>query len=137
MQGLLSLSRSIDRVLRLIAQIGGWLGAILVTVVVYDVVTRYFGVPKIWGLTSTKIQESEYWLHSFLIVDYASADGVSLDVGFYYMANAMGRLLGTILSGWVYQAWGLAACLWISALFLLLTALLSVSLPRHPVVSAT
>ena len=68
MQGLLSLSRIIDHALRLIARIGGWLGAVLVTVVVYDVVTRYFGVPKIWGLTSTKIQESEYWLHSFLIV---------------------------------------------------------------------
>ena len=67
-QGLLSLSRIIDHALRLIARIGGWLGAVLVTVVVYDVVTRYFGVPKIWGLTSTKIQESEYWLHSFLIV---------------------------------------------------------------------
>ncbi|WP_428612049.1 organoarsenical effux MFS transporter ArsJ, partial [Shewanella sp.] len=46
-------------------------------------------------------------LHSYLIVSYASDDGVSLDVGFYYMANAMGRLLGTILSGWVYQAYGL------------------------------
>ena len=33
-------------------------------------------------------------LHSYLIVSYAAEDGVSLDVGFYYMANAMGRLLG-------------------------------------------
>ena len=62
-------------------------------------------------------------LHSFLIVDYAAEDGVSLDVGFYYMANAMGRLLGTLLSGWVFQSWGLEACLWISALFLVLAAL--------------
>jgi hypothetical protein len=38
-------------------------------------------------------------------------DGVSLDVGFYYMANALGRLLGTLLSGWVFQVAGLAACL--------------------------
>ena len=53
-------------------------------------------------------------LHSYLIVSYAQEDGVSLDVGFYYMSNAMGRLLGTVLSGWVYQQWGLAACLWIS-----------------------
>jgi hypothetical protein len=50
-------------------------------------------------------------LHSYLIVSYAKADGVSLDVGFYYMANAMGRLLGTVLSGWVYQVHGLVACL--------------------------
>jgi len=71
-------------------------------------------------------------LHSYLIVSYASEDGVSLDVGFYYMANAMGRLLGTVLSGWVYQAYGLQACLWISAGFIGLAALLSLGLPRHP-----
>jgi MFS family permease len=68
-------------------------------------------------------------LHSYLIVSYASSDGVSLDVGFYYMANAMGRLIGTILSGWVYQAYGLESCLWISALFLALTAGISTKLP--------
>lgn len=70
-------------------------------------------------------------LHSYLIVSYASADGVSLDVGFYYMANALGRLLGTILSGWVFQAAGLEACLWISAAFVGAAALISVNLPRH------
>ncbi len=70
-------------------------------------------------------------LHSYLILSYAKADGVSLDVGFYYMSNALGRLLGTLLSGWVYQSWGLAACLWISALLVLLAALVSLALPRH------
>ncbi len=45
-------------------------------------------------------------LHSYLIVSYAKDDGVSLDVGFYYMANAIKRLIGTILSGWVFQLWG-------------------------------
>ena len=69
-------------------------------------------------------------LHSFLIVSYAKEDGVSLDVGFYYMANAMGRLLGTVLSGWVYQAHGLEACLWISTIFLGICATLSLGLPR-------
>jgi len=68
-------------------------------------------------------------LHSYLIVSYAGNDGVSLDVGFYYMANAMGRLIGTLLSGWVYQEYGLESCLWISALFLLLTAIISTKLP--------
>ncbi|WP_114325823.1 organoarsenical effux MFS transporter ArsJ [Candidatus Colwellia aromaticivorans] len=68
-------------------------------------------------------------LHSYLIVSYASSDAVSLDVGFYYMANAMGRLIGTLLSGWVYQEYGLESCLWISALFLALTALISTKLP--------
>jgi predicted MFS family arabinose efflux permease len=70
-------------------------------------------------------------LHSYLIVSYAREDGVSLDVGFYYMSNALGRLLGTLLSGWVYQALGLQACLWVSSLFVLLAALISVGLPRH------
>lgn len=60
-------------------------------------------------------------LHSYLVVSHARADGVSLDVGFYYMANAAGRLLGTILSGWIYQANGLIACLLVSTLFLLLS----------------
>ncbi|RTY71103.1 organoarsenical effux MFS transporter ArsJ [Pseudomonas veronii] len=70
-------------------------------------------------------------LHSYLIVSYAKEDGVSLDVGFYYMSNAMGRLIGTVLSGWVYQVYGLGACLWISSVFVLLAALISVALPRH------
>lgn len=69
-------------------------------------------------------------LHSYLIVAYARADGVSMDVGFYYMANAMGRLLGTVLSGWVYQQWGLEACLVISGLCLLLAGLAAKPLPR-------
>lgn len=70
-------------------------------------------------------------LHSYLIVSYAKEDGVSLDVGFYYMSNAIGRLAGTLLSGWVYQGYGLAACLWISSAFVLLAALISLALPRH------
>jgi predicted MFS family arabinose efflux permease len=69
-------------------------------------------------------------LHSYLIVSYARGDGVSLDVGFYYMANAMGRLIGTILSGLVFQMAGLAACLWVSFTFLLLTTLISLYLPK-------
>jgi predicted MFS family arabinose efflux permease len=69
-------------------------------------------------------------LHSFLIVSYAKEDGVSLDVGFYYMANAMGRLLGTMLSGWVFQVAGLSACLWISSVFIGLAAVISLALPR-------
>ncbi|MFP5501340.1 MAG: organoarsenical effux MFS transporter ArsJ [Candidatus Sericytochromatia bacterium] len=70
-------------------------------------------------------------LHSYLIVSYAQEDGVSLDVGFYYMANAMGRLVGTVLSGWVFQAHGLIACLWVSAAFVALAAAFSLGLPRH------
>lgn len=70
-------------------------------------------------------------LHSYLIVSYAKSDGVSLDVGFYYMANAMGRLIGTLLSGWVFQQWGLEACLWVSTTFIVAAAIISTKLPRH------
>ncbi|WP_194438087.1 organoarsenical effux MFS transporter ArsJ [Vibrio fluminensis] len=69
-------------------------------------------------------------LHSYLIVSYAKGDGVSLDVGFYYMANAMGRLIGTVLSGWVFQMAGLSACLWVSFAFLAITTIISIKLPK-------
>jgi len=74
-------------------------------------------------------------LHSYLIVSYAGNDGVSLDVGFYYMSNAMGRLIGTVLSGWVFQlagqgSGGLQACLWISMAFLIAATLISIKLPH-------
>ena len=70
-------------------------------------------------------------VHSFLIVSYADADGISLDVGFYYMANAAGRLLGTICSGWVYQAYGISACLAVSSLFLIAVTAISAQLPKR------
>lgn len=50
-------------------------------------------------------------VHSYLILAFASADRVSMDVGFYYMANAAGRFLGTALSGISYQIGGLPLCL--------------------------
>ncbi|WP_188009117.1 organoarsenical effux MFS transporter ArsJ [Grimontia hollisae] len=70
-------------------------------------------------------------LHSYLIVSYAREDGVSMDVGFYYMANAMGRLAGTLLSGWIYQDYGLVACLWASAAMLALASVISYWLPTN------
>ena len=69
-------------------------------------------------------------LHSYLIVHYADRDGVSLDVGFYYMANAMGRLIGTVLSGWVFQVYGFTMCLWFSAGFVALSAIIAIFLPN-------
>ena len=68
-------------------------------------------------------------LHSYLIVAYAREDGVSLDVGFYYMANAMGRLLGTVLSGFLFEMSGLVLCLWVSAAFIALASMISIGLP--------
>lgn len=70
-------------------------------------------------------------IHSYLIVSYADEAGVSLDVGFYYMANAAGRLFGTLLSGWVYQSAGLAMCLLISAIMIGAASFISRLLPRN------
>ena len=69
--------------------------------------------------------------HSYLIVHYARADGVSMDVGFYYMANAMGRLVGTLLSGWLYMAYGLSACLWVAAALVAASAVMALALPKQ------
>jgi predicted MFS family arabinose efflux permease len=51
-------------------------------------------------------------VHSYLVLAYSESDRVSLSVGFYYMANACGRLLGTLLSGVLYQFGGVTASLW-------------------------
>lgn len=64
-------------------------------------------------------------VHSYLIVSYADADGTSKDVGFYYMANAGGRLTGTVLSGYIYQVAGMEACLFIAAAFLIVAGALA------------
>ena len=69
-------------------------------------------------------------LHSYLILAYSDHDKVAMNVGFYYMSNAGGRLAGTIISGWAYQTQGLAGCLWWSAAFLVIASLLSLRLPR-------
>jgi predicted MFS family arabinose efflux permease len=68
-------------------------------------------------------------VHSYLVLSYAEDETVAKNVGFYYMANAGGRLLGTILSGAVYQWLGLEACLWVSVVFVLVAATLSLRLP--------
>jgi MFS family permease len=70
-------------------------------------------------------------VHSYLILAYADNDKVAMNVGFYYMANAIGRLAGTILSGLLYQWHGLTACLWVSAAFLVAAGLLSLMLPTE------
>ena len=50
-------------------------------------------------------------VHSYLILAFGSAERITRDVGFYYMANAVGRLIGTLLSGLSYQLGGLPLCL--------------------------
>jgi len=68
-------------------------------------------------------------VHSYLIVAWSAHDKVSMNVGFYYMANAGGRLTGTVLSGWIYQTQGLEGCLWWSTAFVFVAGLLSLRLP--------
>lgn len=67
-------------------------------------------------------------VHSYLILAYASVDKIAMNVGFYYMANAGGRLIGTVLSGWGYQSYGLVGCLWISSAFVVTAFVLSLKL---------
>ncbi len=64
-------------------------------------------------------------LHSYLILAFTKAERVTMDVGFYYMANAGGRLLGTLLSGLTYQIGGLSMVLGTAALMVALAALIS------------
>jgi predicted MFS family arabinose efflux permease len=68
-------------------------------------------------------------IHSYMVLAYSDAEAVSLNVGFYYMANAAGRLLGTLLSGWLYLQGGIQACLWCSAVLVALAWLTSLDLP--------
>lgn len=69
-------------------------------------------------------------VHSFLILHYAHGDKVAMNVGFYYMANATGRLIGTVLSGLLYEWRGLTACLVASAILLATAGAISLLLPR-------
>ncbi|GKT12753.1 MAG: MFS transporter, APGE family, 1-arseno-3-phosphoglycerate exporter [Thiomicrorhabdus sp.] len=103
------------------------------------------GIPSIMGLT---LAYEPQWIllvgliifgiifalnsavHSYLIVSYADADGTSKDVGFYYMANAAGRLVGTLLSGYVYQVAGMEACLFTAAAFVLIAGALAGRIER-------
>jgi predicted MFS family arabinose efflux permease len=62
-------------------------------------------------------------LHSYLILAFTRDERVTMDVGFYYMANAAGRLIGTVLSGLTYQIGGLALCLATAAVMVGLSAL--------------
>jgi hypothetical protein len=69
-------------------------------------------------------------VHSYLILAYSDGDKVAMNVGFYYMANAGGRLIGTLLSGVTYQAGGLLACLWTSVAFAAASGVVALWLPR-------
>lgn len=83
MQSLLKLSAIADRFLAAIAKIGAWAGFLLIFIVVYDVVTRYLGLPRGFGINATQIQEFEYWLHTILF---------SLFIGYAYVRQGHVRI---------------------------------------------
>ncbi|KAA9006103.1 organoarsenical effux MFS transporter ArsJ [Histidinibacterium aquaticum] len=70
-------------------------------------------------------------LHSYLILAFSKSERVTMDVGFYYMANATGRLLGTLLSGLTYQLGGLPLCLGTAAILVGLSWLGAGKLDAH------
>ena len=69
-------------------------------------------------------------VHSYLVLAYTENHDVTLNVGFYYMANAGGRLIGTIFSGIMFQLSDLIGCLWLSSLFVLGAVLFSLKLDK-------
>jgi predicted MFS family arabinose efflux permease len=71
-------------------------------------------------------------LHSYLVLAFSDDDSVALDVGFYYSANAAGRFVGTLLSGLLYLWGDLAAALWGSTIFVVITWICAQRLPPVP-----
>jgi predicted MFS family arabinose efflux permease len=70
-------------------------------------------------------------LHSYLVLAYAGSEKAAEDVGFYYAANAAGRLIGILLSGILVELGGITACLWGSAGMLLACLALTLLLPTE------
>ncbi|NJL40164.1 MAG: organoarsenical effux MFS transporter ArsJ [Leptolyngbyaceae cyanobacterium SM1_4_3] len=68
-------------------------------------------------------------VHSYLVLAFTDDDKVALNVGFYYMANSGGRLAGTVLSGLIFQFFGLVGCLWTSMILVLAAGIISLKLP--------
>ena len=111
-------------------------GAILTAIpVVLAVLLTTHGIPRadlilvvgllIFGFVFAVISS----LHSYLILAYAGSEKAAEDVGFYYAANAAGRLMGIMLSGILTQTGGMPACLWGSAVMLAICLVFTVMLP--------
>ncbi|MCW8878010.1 MAG: organoarsenical effux MFS transporter ArsJ [Kangiellaceae bacterium] len=100
------------------------------------VVASFLGLPMTWVvigglLVFAVIFAMNSAIHSFLILAYSTQKDVSLDVGFYYMSNAAGRLIGTLLSGIIYQQFGFVACIAGSALMIGICSLISTQLEKY------
>lgn len=117
----------------------GWAGALFVVPAALTVAALLSSGPETW-LTITIIVGLLIFgaifavnssLHSYLILAFTQEERVTMDVGFYYMANAGGRLIGTVLSGLTYQIGGLALCLATAAAMVGLSALAAGRLVSH------
>ena len=110
------------------AQIWGWIMAIVPAVLAAALINSHSlptsaAVVLIGGLVIFGfVFAINSALHSYLIVALADLERASVAVGFYYMANAIGRFAGTLLSGLIYQYGGLTACLWVSAILIAIAA---------------
>ncbi|MEM7722772.1 MAG: organoarsenical effux MFS transporter ArsJ [Pseudomonadota bacterium] len=125
----------------LIAAARGWSGSLAILPAALAALVFAAGDPAPW-LTATLIVGLLAFgavfavnsaLHSYLILAFTQAERVTMDVGFYYMANAAGRLLGTLMSGLSYQIGGLPLCLATAAVFLALSAAFASKLRTVPV----
>ncbi|RII38300.1 MFS transporter [Pseudooceanicola sediminis] len=113
----------------LVAAARHWVAALVVVPALLAVLVWAAGAPAPWLtgviivglLVFGAIFAVNSSLHSYLILAFTSGERVTMDVGFYYMANAAGRLLGTLLSGLSYQLGGLPACLGTAAALLLVS----------------
>ena len=100
--------------------------------------TRRRGSPSRWSsglLLFGVVFALNSSLHSYLILAFTKAARVTMDVGFYYMSNAAGRLVGTLLSGVSYQLGGLPLCLATAALMSALSFVFAGQLQRTMVVA--
>ncbi|MEP1200656.1 organoarsenical effux MFS transporter ArsJ [Tateyamaria sp.] len=106
-----------------------WVGTLFVVPAALALAAYFAGGPTVW-LTALVVLGLLIFgvlfalnssLHSYLILAFTSAERVTMDVGFYYMANAAGRLIGTVLSGLTYQFGGLPLCLGTAALMIALS----------------
>ena len=129
----------------LIGAARGWAWALAVLPAVLSVAALLSPAPQTWltvALTAGLLVFGAIFavnsaLHSYLILAFTRAERVTMDVGFYYMANAGGRLLGTVLSGLTYQAGGLALMLGTAALMVAVSALAAGGLRPNPDNGAT
>jgi len=114
----------------LITAARGWAWSLAAVPLVLTLASMASAGPQIW-LTVTIVAGLLVFgavfavnssLHSYLILSFTRAERVTMDVGFYYMANAAGRLAGTLLSGLTYQAGGLTAMLGTATIMVALSA---------------